>query len=126
MLDIILWLWLAIFFIFLVVNIFEKSTNFGAIAGIVMLLLGLMIITDGIQVQGGETEIVEYDYWYNATANNWYVNQTNTTMTTSYTNVSLPYGTWSLVWGVPFLLIGTYMLYANMMLSWKKRKGKKY
>jgi len=93
-------IWLVIFVIFLVVNITQQSTNFGVISGIWVLLLGLFIITDGIQILGG-------------------INQTESvsgvTVNYQYIDATLPYSTYAYIWGVILILVGVYILYANLL-----------
>lgn len=105
MYDIILILWILIFFILLVVNIVEKSHWFGIFAGIWLLLLGLAIIITGVQIQNGMS-IETSGAWQN--------------ITFLYEDLAppfYPYGgvqsTYSLVWGVIFILISIYITYSN-------------
>lgn len=99
MLDAIIWLWLAVFVIFFYVNIKEKSENFGMIAGIWFMLLGLAIAVDGLQTYGGVVETVSGSVTY--------INNT-------FVDIQLPFSTVSNVWGVPFLLVGFYIFWYNL------------
>lgn len=99
MLDAIIWLWLAVFVIFFYVNIKEKSENFGMIAGIWFLLLGLVIAIDGLQTPGGVVETVSGSVTY--------INNT-------FIDVQLPFQAISNVWGVPFILVGFYIFWYNL------------
>lgn len=106
MLDILFAFWLVFFVIFAVINIRGNSVTFGCIAGIWILLMGLFIIMGGIQIESG-AEIVE-------------VSGTVTSITWTYDDATLAYSTYSFVWGMVFILIGVYMLYANLL---KKKSG---
>jgi len=93
-------IWVVLFIIFIVINIVERSTNFGKIAGIWLLLLGCFIIVDGVQynsgvevTEGADSTIVEY----------------------KYIDVTLPYSTYAFIWGIIFILVGIYIIYANSL-----------
>lgn len=100
MIDIMLILWIIIFFIMIVIHLHQGSTNFGAIAGFWLLLMGAFIITTGIQIQSGWTTSV--------------VDGSQITELT-YTNATLPYSTYSYIWGVPLVLVGIYIVFANLL-----------
>jgi hypothetical protein len=90
----------VVFLIFLVINIAERSRIFGAIAGMWLLVLGLFIIVDGIQTESGITiddtgDTTSYEY--------------------QFIDVTLPYSTYSIVWGIVFIGISIYILYANLL-----------
>jgi len=93
-------IWILIFIVFLVVNITQKSHNFGILAGIWILLIGCFIILEGVQISSG-VEITD-------TANSQIV-------TYDYEDVTLPYSTYSFVWGIIFILLGVYIMYANLI-----------
>jgi len=105
MLDFILIIWLIVFFILLVVNLAEKSHWFGVFAGIWLLILGLAITVTGVQTQSG-MQIQTSGAYQNITYN--YVN---------ITAPLYPYGgptaTYSIIWGVIFMLIAIYITYTN-------------
>ncbi len=98
MIDMILIFWILIFIVFLIVNLLGESTTFGMIAAFWILLLGLAIIITGIQVQTG-VEVTD-------------VGDTQTIVYT-YTDATVPYGSFSFIWGIVFIAISMYMLLAN-------------
>lgn len=105
MIELILIIWLIVFFMLLAVNIVEKSHWFGVFAGIWLLLLGLAIIVTGVQMQTGMSIQTTGDYQ---------------NVTYSYTDLAppfWPYGgvdsTYSLVWGIIFICISIYIIYSN-------------
>ena len=91
-------LWLLIFFIFLAVSITVDSGILGIISGVWLLLLGLAIIVTGIQIQSG----MEINT----------VGQT-TTYEYQYDDATLPYSTYSFVWGIILILSSMYLMYVN-------------
>lgn len=100
MYDTILIIWLVIFLIFLVINIAEHSKVFGAIAGIWLMILALAIIITGVQTESG-IEITDTD---NSTFYNY-----------QYTDVTLPFSTYSYIWGIILICVSLYIFYANIM-----------
>lgn len=86
--------------IFLIINIYGKSTTFGMIAAFWILIFGLAVIVSGIQVQSGQTETVVGD---------------TTTIVLNYADASLPFSTISFVVGIFFIGVSMYMLLANGM-----------
>ena len=101
----ILIVWILVFFIFLAVNLAEKSHWFGVFAGIWLLILSLGIMVTGVQMQSG-MDIQTVGSWQN--------------ITYEYTNLTspvYPYGgaqsSYSVVWGVILLLISIYIIYSN-------------
>jgi len=98
MIDAILIFWILIFIVFLIVNIIGESTTFGMIAAFWILLLGLAIIITGIQVQSGMSVSVEGG---------------NQVVTYSYADATIPFSTYSFIWGIFFIGISMYMLLAN-------------
>jgi len=99
MIDVLIWIWILVFFIFIGIGIVERSTTFGAIAGFWLLIFGLIIITTGVQVQSGATVTMEGD---------------TQTVTFSYTNATMPFGTYSFIWGFSLIAISLYIIYANV------------
>ena len=91
-------LWLLVFFIFLAVSIAADSSILGIISGIWLLLLGLAIIVSGIQVQSG----MEIN-----------MDGSTTTYEYQYDDATLPYSTYSFVWGIILILSSMYIVYAN-------------
>jgi len=99
MIDILIWIWILVFFIFIGVGVVERSTTFGAIAGFWLLIFGLIIITTGVQVQSGATITTEGD---------------TQVVTFSYTDATMPFGTYSFVWGLTIIAVSLYIIYANV------------
>jgi len=100
MYDTILIIWLIIFLIFLIVNISQQSKIFGALAGIWLLVMALFIIVTGVQTESGveisdvgESTVYEYQF----------------------SDVTLPYSTYSYIWGIILILVAVYILYANLL-----------
>jgi len=98
MVDGILIFWLLIFIVFLIVNIAGNSKVFGIIDGCWLLILGLAVIATGIQLQSG----------VNVTVVGGIQNVAYT-----YSDVVLPFSTYSYVWGIFFMAISIYMIYVN-------------
>lgn len=105
MIDVMLAVWMVFFVIFLVANIITNNQIFGLMGSIILILLGLFIIVDGLQVNTG-AEILD--------------TASGATISWTYTDIELPYSTFSNVIGLPFLLFGVYMLYANLIKPNKK------
>ena len=91
-------IWLFIFVFLMVVNIVADSTTFGLIAGLWLILIGAMIILDGIQYQTGTTILTD-----GATQ----------TITAVYSDATLPYSTYSFIWGLSFISLSMYIILAN-------------
>jgi len=104
MIDILLGLWLLLFIAFLVISIITNNEIFGLMAGFLLLLLGLFILVDGIQISN-EMSIV--------------ANGSTTEINYVYNDLSLPYGTVNTTIGLPLLLFSIYLIYANLIA----RKG---
>lgn len=98
MVEEILIYWLLIFIVFLIVNLAGDSTTFGIIDGLWLMLLGIGIITTGVEIQNG----------MNITTVG-----TVQTVVYSYSTVVYPFGTYSYIWGIFFIGLSIYMLYAN-------------
>lgn len=98
MIDLIVYIWLLVFVILFIANLYTDNPVFGLIAGMWFLILGLGIIVDGFQMQTGMT-LTE--------AGN------TTTVTNTYTDVTLPFSTYSIVWGIIILCISIYIIYRN-------------
>ena len=94
MVDQIFYAWILIFLIFLIVNIIARSTTFGMIGGLWLMILGLAILVDGFQMQTGVT-------------------QSAGTVTNVYSDIVLPFSEYAFVWGVFFIGCSMYMLLAN-------------
>ena len=100
MLDILLAVWIVFFVIFLVANIITDNQIFGGMASIILLLLGLYIIVGGIQISDGATIVESGD---------------TTTVTWTYDDADLEYGSYNTVFGLSFVAFSIYLLYANFI-----------
>jgi|SRR4030043_421597 hypothetical protein len=107
MLDIIIWIWLAVFLILVAMHLHAASTELGMIAGTWFLMLGLFIAVTGLQTQSGYTMTVV---------------GSNTTIAYEYANVVIPYTTYSFLWGIFVIMIGLFMLIVNADAKWGKKK----
>lgn len=96
----ILLIWILIFVVFLVINITANSYDFGRIAGIWILLLGLFVIVGGVQMETGIT-ITD--------------TVSGSNIVYDYSDITLPYSTYSFIWGLIFILLGLYILYSNLL-----------
>lgn len=106
MTDWIILLWLLIWIVLMALNIWTKNPTFGGIAGVLFLLLGVFIVVSGIQISDGSTTTV--------------VDPTTSVEQPQYTDAVLPHNTYAYVWGLPFILLSFYILYANAM-SYRRR-----
>lgn len=100
MVDGILIYWILIFIIFLIVNIAGGSTTFGIINGFWLMILGLAILITGVQLQSGMSITTVGGVQ---------------TVAYSYSDIVLPFSTYSIVWGVFFIGLAMYMIIANAM-----------
>jgi len=98
MIVILVLIWLLFFAIFFIAGMAEPSYVLGIIAGILLLLLGLGIIITGIQVESGTTSTFEDGEW---------------TIETDYADATLPFSTYSYVFGVIFILTSMFIIYSN-------------
>lgn len=98
MIDLVIYIWLLIFVILFIANMYTNNAVFGIIAGMWLLIMGLGIIVDGFQMQTGVsmTEVGGV-----------------TNITNTYTDVALPFSTYSIVWGIIILCISIYIIYRN-------------
>lgn len=103
MLDMIIWIWLAVFLILVAMHLHANSRDIGMIAGVWMLFLGLFIAVTGLQMQIGYDTVVIGD---------------NTSITYRYDDVLIPYTTYSYLWGLAFILIGLFMFIVNATSKW--------
>lgn len=98
MIDMMLVLWIVLFVIFFIAGMIEKSYTLGIVSGVLLLLLGLGIIVTGVQIQSG-------------------MNMSDTgsgyEITYTYSDATLPFSTYSFVWGIILILVSMYIIYAN-------------
>ena len=95
MIDIMILFWLIIFALFFISSVAVKSAKLAVLAGIWLLIFGMFIMLDGIQVESGMnitnaggTQIINYQY----------------------TDMVSPVSTYSIVWGLVFVLISLYLI----------------
>jgi len=93
-----LFIWLFVFVIFFIAGIAAESYALGTVAGIIFLIFGLAIIVTGVQVESGENVSFTDDGW---------------STETTYTDVTLPFSTYSIVFGVIFVLLSMFIIYSN-------------
>jgi hypothetical protein len=98
--------WLFIFALLMIINIVETSYTFGIVGGMWLIVLGGLLVLDGLQYQSGTTIVTS-----GATQ----------TITSVYSDALLPYSTYSIVWGISFIALSVYIMYANA----EARMGKK-
>lgn len=90
-------MWIIVWVIFLIMSCIEKrGVVFGVLASIWILFLGIYIIIDGFQLQTG-VQIVS-------------VNGTQVVSYT-YTDVVMPFRSYGVAWGLPFILLSMYIGY---------------
>ena len=91
-------IWILIFVIFFVGGISADSSVLGIIAGIILLIFGLAILITGVQMESGSTLIVDSGTY---------------TMEIDYTDVTLPFGLYSVILGIIFILTAGFIIYSN-------------
>jgi len=87
-----------IFVIFFVGGISADSSILGIIAGVILLIFGLAILITGVQMESGSTLVVESGTY---------------TMEIDYTDVTLPFGLYSVILGIIFILTAGFIIYSN-------------
>lgn len=89
--------WLLVWVIFLIMStIGSKGWIFAAFSGLWAIFIALHLTIDGLQIQQG-MNIVE--------------NAGNYTVSYAYSDLILPFSTYSFLWGMFFLLIGMYLVF---------------
>jgi hypothetical protein len=98
MIEIAFFIWLFVFLILFIANLYLDNPIFGAIAGFWILILGLAVIITGIQIQSGMT-----------------LNDSGatTTVTYQYTDLTLPFSTYSFIFGFFLIGLSIYIIYKN-------------
>lgn len=74
----------------------RRGSVFGFLAGLWILFLGIYIYIDGIDLQSGMTMVTS---------------GSSQTMTYVYSEVIPPFQNYGLLWAIPFLLLGIYIMY---------------
>lgn len=98
MIDLIVYIWLLVFVILFVANLYTNNPYFGIVAGMFLLILALGIVVDGFQMMTGMTLV---------TAGG------TTTVTNTYTDAVLPFSTFSYIWGIILICISIVIIYYN-------------
>ena len=98
MIESLMVIWIIFFIIFFLAGIVEKSYTLGVISGVILLLFGLAIIITGVQIQSGETLTSDGDTF---------------TIEYNYEDATLPFSTYSYVFGMIFILTSIFIIYAN-------------
>lgn len=99
-------MWIIIWVIFLVMSIIEiRGVVFGFLSGLWILFLGIYVYIDGLQYQTGMQIVTLAD---------------TQTVTYTYTDVVAPFSNYGILWAIPFILLGIYIMY---LASMKRRKG---
>jgi hypothetical protein len=94
-------IWLAVWALLMGIHLKTKSTTFGLFAGFWILLFGLLIIVSGIQLMDGTIETL--------------TNPGTTVIQPQYTDAVTEYSSYAMLWGLPFLLLSIYIVYANLL-----------
>jgi len=94
-------LWFVVWIVFLIMSTTgSKGWLFAAFAGIWSIFMSIHILIDGLQMRSG-MDIAG--------------SGGNYTVTYSYTNLVLPFSTYSFIWGMFFLLLGMYLVFIAVM-----------
>jgi hypothetical protein len=103
-------LWIILWVIFLIMGYIEKrGIVFGFLAGIWILFLGAFLYTDGLQYRSGI-------FLTEGTG--------NCTLSYQYVNYVTPYSNIGMLWALPFILLGMYILWlasTKTSAGWRKR-----
>jgi uncharacterized protein YqgC (DUF456 family) len=99
-------LWIILWIVFLIMSVLEqRGVLFGFLSGFWVMFLGVFLYLDGLQYRSG-------------------VNLTEGTGTCSlvysYVDYTTPYSTVGMLWALPLILLGIYILY---LASTKTRAG---
>ena len=100
-------MWLVIWVIFLVMSVIEKRgvAVFGFFSGLWILFLGVYIYLDGLEIRNGLTVTGEV---------------TDQVVSYTYSEVVPPFNTMGMLWGLPFILLGIYILF---LATFKRKKN---
>lgn len=95
--EVVFLLWIILWIVFLVMSIIERrGIVFGFLAGLWILFLGVYLYIDGFQFLSG-VEMVSSGGMQ--------------TISYTYDSVVLPFSNYGLLWAIPFILLGIYILY---------------
>lgn len=98
-LDILL-LWLVIWVVLLLMSTIEhRGPVFGVLAGIWIIYIGLYLYLDGLQTQTG-MNILTTGSWQN--------------VTNVYSDVTMPFSNYRLIWCIPFIALGIYIAFMSV------------
>jgi len=94
----ILLIWIIVWVVFLIMSCIEKRGYlFGVLAGIWIMFLGVYIIVDGLHIQDGISIVIN--------------DAGEQIVTYTYENLITPFSSYSTMWGLPFVLLGIYIMY---------------
>ena len=109
--EIVLGFWLLIWIIFLVMSIVERRGGvFGFLAGLWILFLGVYIYLDGLEYQTGASVTVSGGVQ---------------TLTYTYGDIVSPFSNYGILWAVPFILLGLYIMYLAVTKQLEKAEKAK-
>jgi len=91
-------IWILFFVIFFVGGISADSAVLGLISGVILLIFGLAILITGVQMESGSTMTIESGEYV---------------VVTDYTDVTLPFGLYSFILGIIFILSAGFIIYSN-------------
>ncbi len=100
MIEIIVFMWILIFLIFFVAGIVTNNPIFGIVAGVVLLTFALGVVVDGLQFTAGVTV---------SDVGN------DTVVTTDYAEITAPFSSWGILFGLTLLAVSIYLFYANAL-----------
>jgi len=99
-------LWIILWMIFLVMSIVERrGVVFGFFAGMWILFLGIYVFIDGLELQSGLLVVSS---------------GSSSVVSYSYSEVVAPFSSYGVLWAVPFILLGMYVMYLAVM---KNKRG---
>jgi len=103
MIDLIIFIWILIFLIFFVAGIVTDNPIFGLVAGALLMLFGLGISVDGMQMTSGMTITTVGNV---------------TNVSYDYTEITAPFSTWGTVFGLTLIAISIYIIFRNADEAW--------
>jgi len=102
----ILLVWIVIWVILLAVSSLEtRGFVYGFLAGLWILLIGVYILLDGLQVESGSTIVLSGG---------------NYTIVKTFVEVVSPVSSYSVLWCFPFIALSIYQMYLAITMRKKK------
>jgi len=103
---VILLVWIVIWVILLAVSSIEtRGFVYGFLAGLWILLIGVYILLDGLQVESGSTIVLSGG---------------NYTIVKTFVEVVSPVSSYSVLWCFPFIALSIYQMYLAITMRKKK------